>query len=152
MNATDILGLSRCAYGFALGVAAKVVYLKYGKYLSSNTVIEATAVSLALCFVALTYESPWSLLAPLVFFVVVLVFALEAGRVSHLMKRPFFRLLGKLSFTTYMCHYIVVTGIYQLALRLRWVDFSIPSPSLEATSLPSTPADRSTGPLLVLPI
>ncbi len=128
MNATDVLGLSRCAYGFALGVAAKVVYLKYGKYLFSNTVIEATAVALALCFVALTYESPWSLLAPLVFFVVVLVFALEAGRVSHLMKRPFFRLLGKLSFTTYMCHYIVVTGIYQLALRLRWVDFSNPSP------------------------
>ena len=57
MNVTDILGLSRCAYGFALGVAAKVVYLRYGKYLFSNTAIEAAAVALALCFVALTYES-----------------------------------------------------------------------------------------------
>ena len=128
MNVTDILGLSRCAYGFALGVAAKVVYLRYGKYLFSNTAIEVAAVALALCFVALAYESAWSLLAPLVFFVVILVFALEAGQMSHLMKRPFFRLLGKLSYTTYMCHYIVVTGIYQLALLLRRVDFSNPSP------------------------
>jgi len=128
MNATDVLGLARCAYGFGLGVAAKVLYLKYGRYLFSNTAIEAAAVALALCFVAFTHESPWSLLAPLVFFVVVLVFSLEAGGVSSLLNRPFFRLLGKLSFTIYMCHYIAVAGIYQLALSLRLVDFSSPSP------------------------
>jgi peptidoglycan/LPS O-acetylase OafA/YrhL len=128
MNATDVLGLSRCAYGFGLGVAAKVIYLRYGKYLFSNTVIEAIAVALALCFVALTYESPGPCLLRLSSFVVILVFALEAGRLSHLMKGRFFRLLGKLSFTTYMCHYVVVTGLYQLAWLLRRVDFSNPSP------------------------
>jgi peptidoglycan/LPS O-acetylase OafA/YrhL len=131
MNATDVLGLSRCAYGFGLGVAAKVVYLKYGKYLFSNTAMEVTAVTLAFGFVALTYESPWSLMAPFVFFVVVLVFALEAGRLSYLMRTRFFQLLGKLSFTTYMCHYMVVTVIFQLALLLRRVDFNNPSPFFE---------------------
>lgn len=131
MNATDVLGLSRCAYGFGLGVAAKVVYLRYGARLSSNTGVEVLAVALALCFVALAYESPWSLLAPLVFFFVILVFALEAGRVSSLMRSRFFRLLGTLSFTTYMVHYIVVTCVFQLAVVLRRVDFASPSPFFE---------------------
>ena len=122
-------------YGFALGVAAKVVYLKHGKHSFSNTAIEAAAVALALRFVALPNEPRGPCLPPLSSSSPLGV-RLEAGQMSHLMRRPFFRLLGRLSFTTYMCHYIVVTGIYQLALLLRLVDFSILPPSLEAGSLP----------------
>jgi len=148
MNATDVLGLSRCIYGFGLGVAAKVAYLRFGRKLYSSTLVEAAAVALALGFVAFAHESRWSLVAPLVFFVVILVFALEAGRISSLMRTPFFQLLGKLSFTTYMCHYIIVTGVFQLAVLLRRVDFTQPSPFFEG-KVPAIDAGGQWGGIVV---
>lgn len=122
MDVTDVLGVARCAYGFGLGVVANAVFRFWNrKGLRWATGFEWLALAGTFAFVTLAHDSGASLLAPAVFFVVVLVFAFEAGAVSALARSPVLKSLGTLSFTIYMCHYVVYFGVYQVAWMLRRV-------------------------------
>jgi len=116
MDVTDALGVARCAYGFALGVVANALFRsRNDRRMRCATCLEWLALAGTFAFVTLAHDTVASLLAPLVFVTVVLVFAFEAGAVSAVARSPILRSLGTLSFTIYMCHYVVYFGVYQVA-------------------------------------
>jgi hypothetical protein len=107
MNTTWDYGIFRCLYGFFVG------HLTYLLWRSGRTraafdrsgAWEPAAVSLAVIFVWLAGTTMWSLAAPLVFALVVLVFAHERGPVSRLMSARPVALLGAWSYSIYMVHW-----------------------------------------------
>lgn len=52
--------------------------------------------------------NPWSFALPLIFSLVILVFAFEAGPLSRLLKTGPFALLGTLSYSIYMTHFWII--------------------------------------------
>jgi peptidoglycan/LPS O-acetylase OafA/YrhL len=138
MDVTNVLGIARCVYGFALGVIARSLYLRFrfAYRRSMATPAEILAVSAAILFVIASYKSVWSLLAPIVFFAVILVFAFEAGALSEILKKPALQLLGSLSFTIYMVHYTVAAAIYQVSWTLRRIDTKSASPFFDGRVQP----------------
>ena len=122
MDVTDVLGVARCAYGFALGVVANAVFRSWnGRGMRCATYLEWLALAGTFAFVTVAHDTMASLLAPLVFVTVVLVFAFEAGAVSAWARSPILWSFGTLSFTIYMCHYVVYFGVYQMAWALHRV-------------------------------
>jgi peptidoglycan/LPS O-acetylase OafA/YrhL len=128
MDATNALGIARCLYGFSLGVLAHAMLPILATKLRIATTGEIAVTGLALLFVVSTYQSPLSIAAPLVFMGVVVIFAFEAGRISAFLQSRWALLLGKLSFTIYMCHYVVMSVLYQAAFTLRLVNERRESP------------------------
>jgi peptidoglycan/LPS O-acetylase OafA/YrhL len=107
-------GLIRCLYGFAAGVAAALIWQRYGKPLSAlmarrgvGTGVELAALLGVIVFVSLIGFSSFNLVAPYVFLIVILAFAPQAGAVSRVLLTKPFLWLGSLSYSIYMVHYIV---------------------------------------------
>ena len=121
MDASNAYGIARCVYGFAFGLAAKATYERLADRYRPGTWGELLAIAAVLAFVVLCHDSVWSILAPVVFYAVVLVFSLESGRVSNVMRQAPFRFLGRLSFALYMSHFVVMMALLQLAFTLRRV-------------------------------
>ena len=82
-------------------------------------------------FVSAAGTSAWSLLAPFVFALAVLVFAAEQGLLSRLFGLPLLKWLGKLSYSIYLTHYLIViafpTVIKQIFHVDLWTPFALPS-------------------------
>jgi peptidoglycan/LPS O-acetylase OafA/YrhL len=72
------------------------------------TGVECLAVAAVAWFVARAGTSSWSLLAPFVFALAVLVFAAEAGLLSRVFRTPVARWLGTLSYSIYLTHFLIV--------------------------------------------
>lgn len=99
---------SRALLGFGIGVvgariAARLPAPGTGRRRLA-TAAELAVVAAVIAFVAGTAHQWWSLLAPLLFLAAVLVFALEAGAVSRLLRMRPFVALGTLSYSIYMVH------------------------------------------------
>lgn len=138
------LTLVRCVYGFALGVLVLHLYRRIGPEPALlHTGFIATAAelgALALCgaFIVLGNGEPW--LAPLVFALVVLVFAFEAGPIGQALRAPPFRALGTLSYSIYMIHAVVIFVAWRcVTLAERFLGWQLTSPN------PHNPADRMWG-------
>ncbi len=123
MSAPIPLGLVRCVYGFACGVLLWRLYRSKAAYIESLRVTPAvaTAVELGLLgllaiFIKFAGTTPVSLAAPLVFAVVVFVFAFEGGAVSRLLRTPPLLLLGALSYSIYLVH-VPVLALLQRSVR-----------------------------------
>jgi peptidoglycan/LPS O-acetylase OafA/YrhL len=113
MDVTYDYGLVRCVFGFALGIACSRLYRHMpqrfmGHGLALMTVLECLAVLAVVLYVAAAGKSSWSLLAPFVFAIAVLVFAAEGGWISRLFSLPLLKWLGMLSYSIYMTHYFIV--------------------------------------------
>ncbi|WP_198038265.1 acyltransferase family protein [Skermanella stibiiresistens] len=119
MNAAMDFGLARCVFGFTVG---HLVYLlhqrqarqsggvpKYGSW------IEAACLTLVGLFIAKVGQTPLSVTAPLLFGVVVHVFASGDGIFTGLLSTRPFRLLGELSFSIYMMHGFLIEMLLKLA-------------------------------------
>ncbi len=110
MNVTYDYGMVRCLAGFAIGVLTYAVWNRLNAFEFDERlafVLEVMCVVFTILFVAAVWQSNYSILAPLVFAIVVLVFAAERGPVSSLLKSRGFLILGAFSYSIYMVHLLV---------------------------------------------
>jgi peptidoglycan/LPS O-acetylase OafA/YrhL len=107
MRDSDGYQLVRGLYGFAAGMLAWRAFIALRARFRPTGPAELVAV-LALCaFVSTAGGNAWSVLAPAIFAMVIVVFACETGLVSRVLRRPGFALLGSASYSIYMVHYFV---------------------------------------------
>jgi peptidoglycan/LPS O-acetylase OafA/YrhL len=112
IGATNDFGFFRCLYGFFLGNLVYAVYRERPRFLKSAgtqgsyTALEVTAIAVIILFVTEAGEGPATMAAPLIFAFGVYVFALEGGAVSKFMSSAPFRLVGALSYSIYMVHFV----------------------------------------------
>ncbi|MBR0842852.1 acyltransferase [Bradyrhizobium liaoningense] len=127
MNATFDYGLVRCLYGFALGVLSfdlreRFPALRARLVPSVETLLETASVMLVVGYVSVAGSSvTLQVASPLVFTLVVLVFAREAGAVSRRLTVPFMLVVGMLTYSIYMLHPLVravVRAILMVVERL----------------------------------
>ncbi|WFU25728.1 acyltransferase [Bradyrhizobium sp. CB1717] len=113
MNATYDYGIVRCLYGFALGVVCfdlreRFPVLRRRLAPSVETWLEAGSFMLVVFYVSVAGSSViLQVASPLVFSLVVLVFAREAGAVSRRLTVPSMLLIGTLTYSIYMLHPLV---------------------------------------------
>lgn len=110
MDATYDYGLVRCLYGFALGVLCfdlreRISLLRARLAPSAETLLEAASFALAVGYVSVAGGNLLlSVASPLVFALVVLVFAREGGAVSRVLTVPSMLMIGTLTYSIYMLH------------------------------------------------
>jgi peptidoglycan/LPS O-acetylase OafA/YrhL len=133
MDVTYDWGLVRCVFGFALGVGCAHYQrahprglLRVGRHEAS--VLELVTVAAVVLFVSAVGKSAWSLLAPFVFTVAVLVFASEQGWVSRLFCTAPMKWLGKLSYSIYLTHFFFVMLVPVVVKKLTHLDLWTPMP------------------------
>lgn len=102
-------GFFRCLYGFFAGV------LIYRLHLSAKAAPpgpawawEAGAIALGIAFVTAAGKDALSMAAPLVFGLIVMVFAREAGPLSRLLSGEPIRRLGDWSYSIYLVHTLIL--------------------------------------------
>lgn len=117
---THDYGFLRCIYGFFIGcLVYKAVIWAFASGLAARiggTFCEFGAVALLALFMVYS-AGPISLLAPLVFAVVVFVFAFERGVLSSALHARPAQALGLWSYSIYMVHMLIFT-IEKMALGL----------------------------------
>lgn len=129
MDVTYDFGLIRCLYGFSAGMLVHAAY----HYIDSAdqlprvkrqfwTSVELFTVLLIVAFVTSASNTIYSLLAPLVFGLVVLVFAQQGGHVSQLLLAKPFTILGTISYSLYMTH-LTVQGCFHAVARFGHINF-----------------------------
>ncbi|TFV74528.1 acyltransferase [Bradyrhizobium frederickii] len=127
MNATYDYGLVRCLYGFALGVLSfdlreRFTVLRAGLTPFGETLLETASLLLVIGYVSAAGRSAaLQVASPVVFTLVVLVFAREAGAVSRRLTMPFMLVVGTLTYSIYMLHPLVravVRAILMVVERL----------------------------------
>jgi peptidoglycan/LPS O-acetylase OafA/YrhL len=133
MDTTYDYGLIRCVFGFALGVVCFRVHRRWPHASAHEkpalmSIIELLTVAAVVGYVSAAGTSAWSFLAPFVFSVAVLVFAVEGGAVSRLFRVPLLKWLGKLSYSIYLTHYIFVLIMPSVIKRLVHQDLWTPMP------------------------
>ncbi|MBT2188914.1 acyltransferase family protein [Sphingobium nicotianae] len=99
--------LARCLYGFAMGLLCWKLPARLRERSNAPWVddaLELAMVALCVAFVWVAGVTRLSLAAPLVFFLVVVIFSRQRGIVSRLLGRAPFVMLGTLSYSIYMIH------------------------------------------------
>ena len=109
-------GLIRCILGFSVGVLTW--HAHRAAWLRSGTALELMTIGLIVVFVWHAGTTKLSLAAPVVFALAVLVFAVEAGAVSRLLRAPAWLWLGAHSYSIYMVHLLVVLLLIDCAKLL----------------------------------
>lgn len=117
MDTQQEFGVLRCLFGFAVG---HLVYRLYRHTAADGgprfgTMVEAAALVLVAIFVSRAGRGPATMFAPLLFGVVVYIFACADGIFSKLLSTRFFRRLGELSFSIYMIHLFGVEMLMKVA-------------------------------------
>ena len=133
MDVTFDWGLVRCVFGFALGVGCAYFQRTRPPGLLSRGGLQATALEIVMVaavvlFVSAVGKSAWSLLAPFVFAVAVLVFACEQGAVSRVFRTAPMRWLGTLSYSIYLTHFFFVMLVPVVVKKLTRLDLWTPMP------------------------
>lgn len=111
MDTTFQFGFARCLAGFFTGVMVLMLWRRHfrtlvlGNHLA--TFLEAAVITVICAFVALAGRSHWTLLAPFMFSMVVLIFAFQQGRISQTLASGIGRQLGDLSYSIYMTALLV---------------------------------------------
>lgn len=109
-------GILRCIFGFSVGVVLAVWYFQHGHTTKGLAYMEIPVFVLMLIFVSTARELGITLLAPIVFVIVVLVFAQGCGALSRLLSARAFVFLGTLSYSIYMVHGYVFARVKNLAM------------------------------------
>ena len=135
MDTTYDWGLVRCLFGFALGVACCRIHNSWpqpqqaaGTRPGLMTALECLVVAAVVGFVAMAGTSDWSFFAPFVFALAVLVFSVEGGLLSRVLRLPLLRWLGKLSYSIYLTHFIFVLVLPGIVKRILRQDLWTPMP------------------------
>ena len=102
-------GLFRCIPSFFLGSLCYTAFLKMkDKSIPLASVLELTLIIGIYLFVVFAGANQYSLLAPFIFAIAVLVFSFEQGFISKLLKIKPIQDLGKWSYSIYMLHALII--------------------------------------------
>jgi peptidoglycan/LPS O-acetylase OafA/YrhL len=129
INTDYEFGFIRCLVGFFMGIACYDIYLfvrlrrlSDTKSLALMTAVEVCNVTLVVVFICWFGQDWVSVAAPFVFGVTVIIFSLEGGAVSEALKLPPFNFLGRLSYSIYMVHalMLIIMGYAVRAAEREW--------------------------------
>ena len=133
MNVTYDYGMPRCIAGFSIGVLTFAIWQRISTFQLDERMAFVLEVACILCvvlFVSIVKQDQVSIVAPLLFAIVVLVFAAERGPISKLLRLPPFLFLGALSYSIYIVHLLTeivfvkvvkyISTYYDLALILKF--------------------------------
>jgi peptidoglycan/LPS O-acetylase OafA/YrhL len=115
MNVTYNFGMLRSIIGFSTGVIVYAIWEKTNRFqldMQFASVIEILCIVLVILFVSTAAQSNYGLFAPLVFAIVIFVFARESGCISRLFTRKIFVVLGLLSYSIYLVHLLVERKLF----------------------------------------
>lgn len=134
---THAFGFFRCLYGFFTGcfVYGLLQRHRVPDWLT-GTAPELGAIAVLLGFLALTGPNASSLMAPLVFGAILVIFASERGGVSRVLLTAPAQALGLWSYSIYMIHMLVfaVTKI-AMTLAAKWTVLGLSAPVVFPTKL-----------------
>jgi peptidoglycan/LPS O-acetylase OafA/YrhL len=108
IDVTFDLGLARCIYGFLVGHLTYRLWQAVSHYRFRAELLEVATLAAAVLYVSIVGHTGYSFLAPLVFAVVVFVFAFEAGLVSSLLLNRGNAWLGRISYSIYMWQAFII--------------------------------------------
>jgi peptidoglycan/LPS O-acetylase OafA/YrhL len=111
MDVTFDLGIFRCLCGFLIGHFVYRLWQVCPRDIFDSPLVEVAVLIATVGFVSIAGRSPYSFFAPLVFAVVVLVFAYEAGPVSRLMTNRGNEWLGRISYSIYMWQAFIIFNL-----------------------------------------
>jgi peptidoglycan/LPS O-acetylase OafA/YrhL len=118
-------------FDFVLGILIFKVYqkLKSLQIKFNPTFLEFIAISVLVLFLFFKEEIHqsfrWSVYYWIPMLLVILVFALQEGKISKLLSHHFFVLLGEISFSFYMIHQIVIKLLWAVNFKLKIIESSI---------------------------
>lgn len=120
--------LARCLFGFSLGVLGYRLFMhrRWQLPFAFGSALEIGALAVAIGLLTIAGPTPLSLAVPPLFFLIVPIFAHEAGVVSRLLVRRPFLLVGMLSYSIYMVHLFLeyrLVNLLQIVQKLghgRW--------------------------------
>ena len=130
MESTYDFGQFRALYGLSIGVLIHRFAMdgitrsrmanaqgggEVGRINWTWTAVEIVTVAAALAFVVYGYGTSAAFASPLVFGIVVMVFAIEGGQVSAVLRTKPLVLMGTLSFSIYMVHMFVIMRMVNVA-------------------------------------
>lgn len=114
MGDTSTYAIFRCTYSFFLGVVAFKLY----HLIKVKPWMEVAIISVVLTILFFTKIDDVSFLAflmPVLFFLIILVFSHECGRISELLINKYLKKLGLLSFSIYLIHTWFISSIKALS-------------------------------------
>jgi peptidoglycan/LPS O-acetylase OafA/YrhL len=121
MDTTYDWGIIRCVYGFSAGAISWNIYMKWKGELRkwlSGSIVEWSTLGLVVAFVGAAGTTLISIAAPYIFALVVLVFALEAGTASAILRLRPLVFLGTISYSIYMTHVFVERRMFDAGYQL----------------------------------
>ena len=152
--------LLRCLYGFSAGVLvaaafesikrSSAVIARNGQVLPAFAEFAAVALLLVLLGTSdFHHRDPAYFRGPLVFAVVVLVFAFDAGPISRLLARPWLQWLGLISYRIYMVHLFIqirlLRGLTRAAQNLTGLPMFSPKEQLDGSVIQAWGANTLQG-------
>lgn len=119
LTGTYEMGLPRGIAGFFAGCVTYSIHSNARRAgpPAMWSALEVIVIAGVVTFLALAKESALSYVAPLVFGIAVYVFAADAGLISRILRLGVFTLLGRLSYSIYMTHFVIL-GIIVSAVRV----------------------------------
>lgn len=108
MDASYDLGFVRCLYGFLVGHLTYRLFQATSKTKFDAGLLEWAMLVVTVTYVSLVGRTNFSFFAPLVFALVVFVFAFEAGSVSRSMSNKVNDWLGKVSYSIHMWQAFII--------------------------------------------
>jgi peptidoglycan/LPS O-acetylase OafA/YrhL len=122
MDSVYDFALPRCAYGFFAGCFLRMILPSRPIAIgwTAATLAEVAAVAGALAFVCFGTHTQASFAAPLVFGILIMVFAREGGAVSRLLTRPPVQALGQWSYSIYLVHILVLALVGRMKMLEHW--------------------------------
>ncbi|WP_193335517.1 acyltransferase family protein [Devosia beringensis] len=120
MDATFDFGAIRCMAGFFAGCFAYSLYRARPAASDSNdflwTIAELVTLVVVLSYLSIARTTWLSFAAPLVFSACVLVFSMDRGLVSKALQAPWFAFLGRISYSIYMVHFVLLAVVVQCTM------------------------------------
>jgi peptidoglycan/LPS O-acetylase OafA/YrhL len=111
IDVTFDLGLARCIYGFLVGHLTYRLWQVVSHVEFRAGLLEVATLMAAALYVSVAGHTGFSFLAPLVFAVVVFVFAFEAGPISRMMLNKANAWLGQISYSIYMWQIFIIFNL-----------------------------------------
>ena len=123
IDATFDLGLFRCLYGFGIGhltflLWRRVLQIDRSFWGLPRGSLEFAVVAIVILFVSFVGGTRYAFVAPLVFATAVLTFAAEKGAVSRLMQSDAVEWLGRISYSIYMLHALVIYHLIHPGIKI----------------------------------
>ena len=129
MFTTHDFGFWRCLYGFFAGCLVSMAIKQSRDVSGFGNFAELACVAVLLAFIWSTGHDASSLLAPLIFAIIVYVFAFECGAVSRFLLTAGPQALGLWSYSIYMIHmlvFAVLKIVFTVAAKVPQLHLSAP--------------------------